>query len=653
MRTMRRGLPLKAAMLVAVTLSLPSMALAQAKPLLADMFQDHAVLQRDKPVSVWGQAGAGEGVTLTIGDESAQATADADGHWQATLGARTAGGPYRLEVQTASGAHQAVEDVLFGDVYLCSGQSNMEFPLSRAYGAEALAADSANDTIRMLTVEKHDSLKPLEHFHTPVQWQTAAPETVPNWSAVCYTFARDLQASVKVPIGLIHASWGGSNIRPWISEQGLREVGGHEDSLDLLKLYGTDASAAYARFGEDFARWWAASGGEGTPWAAKDISNWPKVPDVSQYFEDWGVEALKTYNGPLWYARSVKVSARQAQGEAILTLGPVDDIDQTWVNGVGVGYTAGPSTPRVYKIPAGTLKAGDNVVTVNALDLWSYGGLYSATPRHITFADGSSVALDDGWHYQRVAEGQRNPPSAPWGNISGQTTLYNGMIAPIGAYGLKGALWYQGESNAGEPFTYEALLTELFKDWRGQFGSDLSFLVVQLADFGPRPTKPVDSWWAHVREAQRQAVTKDGNAALAVTLDVGNPDDIHPLDKTTVGKRLSRAAQSLIYKANLTRSGPVPVAVTRSGGTVIVRFGQIDGRLVSYSTAFPISFELCEDDRSTCQYASATLAGDVVRLTGPAVGTAKYVRYCWADSPTCTLYDSALPVGPFEEAIRP
>lgn len=636
-------------------LLLPTWGMADSKPLLADMFQDHAVLQRDKPVTLWGQAGAGETVTLSLDGETTNAITGTDGRWQTTLPARSAGGPFRLEVQTSAGATQVVNDVLVGDVFLCSGQSNMEWPVNRSYGADSLASESTNDTIRYLNVEKHDSLKPLVQFNTPVHWQKAAPDTVPHWSAVCYTFARDLQTTTKVPIGLINASWGGSNIRPWISEQGLRAVPGHEESLDLLKLYGEDEAAAYGQFGNDFARWWAASGGEGAPWGAlpKDVNKWPKVPDVTQYFENWGIDELKTYNGPLWYARSVKLSAAQAQGDATLTLGPIDDIDQTWVNGVGVGYTAGPSTPRVYKIQAGTLKAGDNVITINVLDLWSYGGLFSETPRHITFADGSSVALDDGWHYHSVPHDQRNPPSAPWGNISGQTTLYNGMIAPIGAYGLKGALWYQGESNAGEPFTYEALLTALFKDWRGQFGDDLPFLVVQLADFGPRPTKPVDSWWAHIREAQRQAVNKDGNAALAVTLDIGDPNDIHPLDKTSVGKRLSRAAQSLIYKATHTRSGPVPVSVMRTAGTVVIRFGQIDGTLVSYSTAFPISFELCEEDRSTCQYAPATLAGDQVRLTGPAVGTAKYVRYCWADSPTCTLYDNALPVGPFEEAIRP
>ncbi len=626
----------------------------QATPLLAEMFQDHAVLQRDRPLTIWGQATAGETVTLKLGGQTLTATADAKGQWRVSSPATPAGGPHTLEIVTASGVKQTARDVMFGDVFLCSGQSNMEWNVQGTIGSQGAIATAKDDAIRMMTVAKTQSLTPSDTFLSPVRWQVASPETVPNWSAVCYYYARELKRTINVPIGLINASWGGSNIRPWMSEKALREIGGYNDQLDLMTVYARNVSAGTTRWGANFETWWAANGGEGKPWTAapKAIAAWDKVPDISKNWEQWGASEFAAYNGGLWYAATVKLTAAQAKGAATLNLGTIDEIDQTWVNGKPAGYTSGAGTPRVYKLPVGALKAGENTIVINAVDTWGAGGVYGAGPRNLTLADGTTIALTD-WRFQRVEKTVPQPPRAPWDATGGLMTLYNAMIAPIGPYGLKAALWYQGESNTGEAEAYAGLLGGMMKDWRGQFGPDLPFLIVQLSNYGARPTEPVESGWARLQDQQRLAVARDGNAALAVTVDIGDPNDIHPLDKNTVGKRLARGARSVIYKENITPSGPQPQSAIRAGDTVTVNFTDIDGGLISYSTDKPISFELCDSNRGPCTYAAAQLSGNSVTLKAPNAATAQYVRYCWADSPTCTLYDRAgLPAGPFEIAIK-
>lgn len=635
-----------------IALGLPLTAQAQDKPLLADMFRDHAVFQRDRPILVWGEAKPGETVSLTFGASRVTAVSDAAGRWRAELPPLPAGGPYVLEAATGA-MKQTVSDVMIGDVFLCSGQSNMEWNLKDADGAPELIATSQNDTIRMMTVTKTQAFAPQTHFATPTEWQTASPATTPYWSAVCYTFARDLQTKTRVPIGLISSSWGGSKIQPWMSREALQKIGGYEAGLDMLDTYAKDPVQAAQKFGKVFTQWWQTANGPGTPWAVtpKALAGWAAAPDVSRNFEDWGVKALADYNGPLWYAITVTLSEAQARQAATLSLGAIDDLDLTFVNGVALGYTSAPGAPRHYTVPAGYLKTGDNVVVVQAVDLWAKGGMYGETARELRLADGTSAPLQTGWRYWQPPVNVRFPPTAPWDPTGGMTTLHDAMIAPIGPYALTGALWYQGESNTGEAKQYEALMAGMMADWRAQFGPDVAFLLVQLANFGAIPTAPVESGSAGVRDAQRRAALNDGNAAYAVTIDIGNPADIHPRDKLTVGKRLSRAAQSLIYKAPLTPSGPVPVEAVRTNGQVTVRFSSLDGALTARGQV-PLRFELCGEGWASCQYAEARIVGETVVLSGLLTATAVRVRYCWGDSPVCNLTDAALPVSPFEIPVK-
>jgi sialate O-acetylesterase len=626
-------------------------------PLLHEMFQDHAVLQRDKPIKVWGHAAPGERVTVSLASSDARARADASGSWQVQLPPLPAGGPFVLTARGASGTTQTASDILVGDVFLCSGQSNMEWPVSRARDADEEISTAALPEIRMLTVQHATASMPVGSFQTPVSWQVAGPDTVGSWSAVCFFFARELRKSTHTPIGLIHSSWGGSNIRPWISATALRGLGSYDPALALLALHAQDPKKAQAQFGAQWEDWWRAhtrdaSGQE--PWQPNANGSWRTAPAALGDWRTWGVPELEHFTGLVWYRTHVILTAQQAQSAATLNLGPINQIDETWVNGRTLGNTFGYGTERTYTIDPGLLHEGDNVVVVNVLSTYGRGGLLGdQAARSLRFANGESVPLHGPWQYAIAPVELGYPPQAPWQSVAGLTTMYNAMIAPLGAFGLKGVLWYQGESNTGEPQTYEALLTALMADWRRQFGAGLPFLIVQLPQFGRESATPVESGWASLRDAQRQAVAKDSHAALAVTIDIGDPRNLHPANKQDVGTRLARAARHLIYGEPVTPSGPVAHAAIRRGAdAVAVEFNEVDGELLAYSHRNPIGFELCGDAVGSCRYAQSRIEGTRVVLAVGEMPAPTRVRYCWGDSPICNLFDGAgLPAGPFEMRI--
>ena len=621
-------------------------------PLLNEMFQDHAVLQRDRPIVIWGDARPGERITLEFHGSTAQAHADAAGHWRTHLPAQPAGGPYSLTVRARSGASHVLMDVLVGDVYLCSGQSNMEFPVANTLDAAREIADSANASIRLLTVPRTTSPTPSAHFQTPVTWAAAGPETVRDFSAACFYFARELQKTVTVPLGLIHSSWGGARIEPWMSQSALRSLGGYDQRLDLLRAYALDTAVGDQRMGELWERWWTTNATDkSTPWNEGADSNWRDMPLPMRDWKTWGVTELAKHDGMVWFSRAVTLTAAQAASGASLSIGAIDEVDETWVNGHPIGNTFGYGTERTYRVPPGVLRAGENSIVINVTSLWDAGGMYGP-PELLTlqFADADPVSLAGHWRYRFVPESMGVPPRAPWESVSGLTSIYNAMIAPLGSYGLRGVLWYQGESNAGEAIHYQSLLTALMADWRRQFESDLPFLIVQLPQFGLPSSMPTASAWADLREAQRRTVAADSHAALAVTLDVGDAHALHPPDKQAVGSRLARAARHSIYGEALSPSGPVPREAVRRGAQVIVDFDA--GPLLTYSAARPIGFELCAADQASCRFVDAAVEATHVRLDA-ADPSATRVRFCWGDAPVCNLYDdTGLPAGPFEIPIR-
>jgi sialate O-acetylesterase len=625
-------------------------------PLMDALFVDHAVLQRDRPIDVYGRAAAGEEITVTLGMARASSRANAQGRWNAQLPALPAGGPFTLRAR-GDRQEQVVSDVVVGDVWLCSGQSNMEWPVRMTHDAFNEAALSANARIRHVTIPRATSAGPLERFATPLEWKVAGPGNTEHFSAVCFYFVRELQKTVDVPQGIIHASWGGSRIEPWMSDAALRQQPGYLQQIDLLGEYRVNRPVAFWHWGETWQKWWtsqAATGGR-KPWTVgESVGAWKPAPVGLEYWETWGVPALSRHDGMVWFRARVKLTSAQAKQSAKLSLGLADDVDVTWVNGRAVGNTFGLE-PRLYDLPPKLLKAGDNLVVVNIHDFWGNGGLYGpAADRALVLADGTRVPIT-GWEYD-IAPPNLWPPHAPWETLNGVNVLYNAMIAPLGKYGLRGIAWYQGEANGGldDAKKYESLLLGLMADWRRQFGAPLPWLVVQLAGWNRLATSPVDSGWARLRDAQRRAVAADGNAGLAVTIDIGDRIDIHPMNKQDVGRRLARAARHVVFGEKISPSGAQPQSARRVTEGVLVTLRGHDGELQVIGSKDPSGFELCGATQETCRFVRADLrAKGEVLLTDAAAASATRVRFCWADSPLCNLFDTTgLPVGPFELTVN-
>jgi sialate O-acetylesterase len=630
-------------------------------PLMAAIFADHAVLQRDRPIVVWGTAAPGEEVSVSMGAVSVRPRTTADGRWEAALPALSAGGPYTLTAKTATRT-QSIGDVLIGDVWLCSGQSNMEWTVRQALNADWEADHSANPRLRHVTVPRDAPIAPHADLRAPLAWKIAGPATTRDFSAVCYYFARELQKSIDVPQGLVLSAWGGTRIEAWLSAPALRALGGHDAALDLLGLRATDPAGAARRWGEQVQQWWEGQGvhTQGIrPWLLDPGSGvWTRAPSMERRWEDWGTPELAQYDGMLWYRARATLTPAQVKQAATLSLGVVDDVDAVWINGLPMASGDG-ERPRVYAVPPKHLKAGENFVVVSVFDMWGGGGMHGAdAARGLRFADGTTAPLVD-WEYQKPPRDLTPIVRAPWEPYAGINILHNGMIAPLGPLGLRGVAWYQGEANGAleDALRYEKQLGALFADWRRQFRAPLPFLVVQLASFGPLAQVPVDSGWARLRDAQRRAVAADGNAALIVTHDIGNRDDIHPANKQDVGERLARAARRVVYGEKISASGAQPLSARRSGNGVQVQLGGHDGRLVVVGARDPSGFELCaQEGQGTCRFVGAKLGeDDVVTLedspVAPSIPTR--VRFCWADSPLCNLFDSTgLPVGPFELPIE-
>jgi sialate O-acetylesterase len=652
-RTLTAGV---AALVAGMTAPVVARAENTSRPLLASVFQSHAILQRERPLVVWGSATPGDTVTVSLNGQSASARVDASGRWAAHLPAMEAGGPFTLEVRTGSGTVQTLSDILVGDVWLCSGQSNMELPVSQSSGGMFAAARSADDRLRLLAVPHSDQTAPATDLPAGAVWKLAAPDTVRGFSAACYFMARELQETVRVPMGLVDSAWGGSAAEAWTAESGLRAAGGFDDRLDLLHLYSKDEEAANQRMGRLWENWWRTHSKSGTePWQV-DVARtgeWQDVPEPMRNWKTWGVPELAQHDGMVWFRRTVTLTPEQAGRAATLSLGAIDEVDQTWVNGRAIRNTFGWGTDRTYPLPAGILRAGENVIVVNVLSTWDAGGMTGPADKlALTFGDGTKVALGGDWRYQVVPLEIGRAPRAPWESVAGLTTLYNGMIAPLGPFGVRGVVWYQGETNADTPAGYQAILAGLMASWRAQLGADLPFVIVQLPGFGPVPTAPVESGWSDIREAQRLAVAADSHAALVVTIDLGERDNIHPANKRDVGQRIARAARHVAYGETIAPSGPAVRSAKLEPGRVVVTIGDVEQRLLTGSSSQAIAFELCGAAAATCRFASATVDGD--RVVIPFEGTPpSRVRFCWGGSPIVNLWDASdLPVGPFEIALQ-
>jgi sialate O-acetylesterase len=631
------------------------------RPLLAEIFTDHAVLQHGEPIRVWGEAGPLETITLNFDSAHVRVEAGADGRWTARLPAHAPGGPYTLNVEAGAGARQTVSDLMVGDVYLCSGQSNMEFVTRYAANAGAVVAASGTDAVRLFNVPRRIADTPQADFEAPPQWRLAAPDTVADFSALCWFFGAEMQVQADVPVGLIASSWGGTVIEAWMSNDALRAIPAMSGAIALRDLEAQDPEAARARAAAELAAWWAENdpGSKANPpWSALNLDETDWAPIIPEdFWETQRIPRLAQFDGVVWHRTSFTLSARQSRLGGRLALGPADDIDITYLNGALVGAVNGWDTPRLYNIAPGVLRAGRNVLAAGVLDTGGGGGFWGpAAEKTLTLSNGDIIPLDRPWLY-RVSTGMtglRRPTISPTGGPNAYTVLYNGMIAPLAPYNIKGVLWYQGESNANAADQYQTLLANWMADWRRAFEApELAFFVVQLANFGqPAMGAPQDSSWAALREAQRRAVNADPRAALAVTHDIGDRYDIHPTQKRVVALRLADAARAMLLGQDIAASGPTPRAAQNVEGVITVYFD--NGPLIAYGDRNPIGFELCDAARN-CHFAAADMAENRVLLASREISPrdAAFVRFCWADAPVCNLYNGDdLPAVPFELAIE-
>jgi sialate O-acetylesterase len=611
------------------------------------------VLQRDRQDAIWGWTTPGAHVSVKLGDKTSSAVAGPDGKWTAYLPKKPAGGPYTIDVS----GPQSVElkNVLFGDVWICSGQSNMQFGVQNLANANEEIAAADHPNIRLFMVPNVTAATPQSTVQGT--WNVCTPSTITQggwggFTAVGYFFGRNLERDLHVPIGLIETSWGGTVAEAWVSTEGLKDVPGFQNvdeivSDDLNTTQVTDEELAARN-----DKWAAASDplSKKTPNPsdpAYDDSSWKTMNLPTA----WEAAGLPDFDGTVWFRRTFELTSAQTGKDLALHLGPIDDRDTTWVNGVRVGGDAHFDRNRDYTIPSSALHEGTNVIAIRVLDTGGAGGVDGKPEQmHVDLADGGSIALAGPWRYAVSAPLSElpAPPATDAPAIQNvPTMLYNAMVSPLIPYGIKGAIWYQGEANVGRAEQYKKLLPALIEDWRGRWGEgNFPFLIVQLANYMAVHPEPTDDGWIRIEEAQAHTAKTVPNTGLSVTNDIGDANDIHPKNKQEVGRRLELIALATVYGRNVEYSGPEFSAMKVDGRRVILSFKHVDGGLVAHGDKLT-GFAIAGDDKKFV-WADAAIEGDHIVLSSPLVPHPAAVRYAWASNPICNFYNKAgLPAIPF------
>lgn len=620
---------------------------------LSAWISDGCVLQRNAKTAIWGSGEAGERVWISFLGQDYETYADEKGHWEIVLENLLAGGPHELHIATDTES-RVIRDVLVGDVWLLSGQSNMELPVSRTL-------DRLEDEVREVHLPHiRQFAVPLQvDFHGPRSevtegsWISACGQDVMQFGAVGFFFARALYERYGVPIGLIRAAVGGSPIEAWLSEETVSrypelyaELQRCKDDryVEAVKKSEEARSAAwYGRLNEqDQGLWggWFAPDHDDSDWHAFTVPN------------SWEGSELEPIRGSVWFRREFELPAAMVGSDAKLFLGTIVDADDTYINGVHVGSTPYRYPPRRYKIPAGVLKEGSNTIAVRVISVHNPGEFIRDMPYKLRVY-GQDIELSGKWRYRIGAEAEE---------LGDQTFfqykpagLYNGMIAPLRRCALAGVLWYQGESNTHHPYGYSELFAHLARDWRESLGrEDLPIIYAQLPNFGPEETYQDDSKWAALRHEQRMCLSIP-NTAMAVTIDAGEYNDLHPQDKKTVGERMAKCAMRNVYGEEITASGPAYRAMEIADGKAVLSFDHVGSGLVAQGGELQ-GFAICGADGRFVA-ARAVISGDQVIVWSEQVHEPIAVRYAWADNPAgANLYNvEGLPASPFttEASITP
>ena len=636
-------------MLVVILLILSGTAFA--KIVLPPIFSDNMVLQQQTNAPIWGEAQPMKTVKVTTSWDGKTYAVQADkaGKWKVTVHTPVAGGPY--EIALTDGKKVNLKNVMIGEVWICSGQSNMELTVARVadmFGRET--ATYENSMIRYAKTPYGNDLHGPKEDISQMNWTALNPQVAQSYAALPYFFAIEMYNETKVPVGIINSSWGGSSIEAWMSEDALQAF---PKNLRERDIYNSDEyKALMNKAGGMMSRFWSLSlykGDEGlhapVKWYEPELndSDWE---EVNMFSYQLGSKDGYPVSGSHWFRQNIRLTAEQADKDAILRLGCMVNADSVYVNGVFVGTTSYQYPPRIYKVPASVLKAGENLVTVRLINSGGRPSFVKGKP-YCMAIDGDTVRLSEQWKYRLGCEMPAGRGGVSFQNIP--TGMYNSMISPLRNLTFKGALWYQGESNAGRPGEYEALLTAMLKDWRVKFADeDLPFFIMQLPNFMQTHQQPVESGWAGMREAQRQVTLKLPNTSLVVAIDLGEWNDIHPLNKKELARRVALQVKKKVYgHKDIVHSGPLCTAAAIEGGKVILSFEAGTDDLVPVAQLK--GFALAGTD-GRYKWAEATVEGNKVIVWSEGIAQPTKVRYAWDDNPQeANLKNKVgLPASPFQ-----
>jgi sialate O-acetylesterase len=618
---------------------------------LPHLVSDGMVLQRDTNVKIWGWADANEKVAVSFNGHTFDTSAGADGKWAVTFSDLKAGGPYIMDINASN--HITLKDVMVGEVWVCSGQSNMELPMNRVkYKYPDIIAKAENPNIRLFNVpRRYDFQQPQDDLKSG-KWVSANPKSVLDFTAVGYFFAKELNEKYNVPIGLINSSLGGSPAEAWMSEDALKAFPAYlktaekfKDSNYIDQITKKD-NAVSSEWNNRINQLDKGQEKGQQPWfdVNYDASGWATM-NVPGYWTDTN---LGSVNGVVWFRKEIDVPEAMAGKAAKLWVGRIVDGDFTYINGKQVGSVSYQYPPRIYDVPANLLKAGKNIITVRVISNSGKGGFVADKPYYLSAGE-QTIDLKGKWQYKL---GVATPPMPPGKTfVEWQPTgLYNGMLAPLFNYRIKGVIWYQGESNAGKGREYRKLFPALIANWREKWGQgDFSFLYVQLPNFMETKSNPSESGWAETREAQLKTLSVP-NTGMAVAIDLGEWNDIHPLNKQDVGRRLALAAEKVAYsEEGAVYSGPIYQSMKIEGNKIILTFANTGSGLTAKGGGELKYFAIAGADKKFV-WAKAKIEGNTVIVSNDQIANPVAVRYAWADNPEgANLYNNeGLPASPFE-----